>query len=147
MTIDRQAGCELCEKDGGEVLVRLPELRVVLVDDPLYPGFCRVIHNRHVREMTDLPPEGRSQVMMAVCKVESALRDVMRPEKINLASFGNQVPHLHWHVIPRYADDAHFPSPTWAQASREPDPASLEQRRQLLPALRAAILRAFAFES
>jgi len=47
------------------------------------------------------------------------LRDTLQPDKINLASLGNQVPHLHWHVIPRFADDAHFPDPIWAAARRE----------------------------
>jgi diadenosine tetraphosphate (Ap4A) HIT family hydrolase len=37
----------------------------------------------------------------------------MAPDKINLASLGNVVPHLHWHVIPRFADDPHFPNPVW----------------------------------
>jgi diadenosine tetraphosphate (Ap4A) HIT family hydrolase len=139
--------CELCATDGGEVIVRLPELRVVLVDDANYPGFCRVIHQRHLAEMTDLPPSGRSQMMMAVCKVEQVLREVMRPDKINLASLGNVVPHLHWHVIPRYRNDVHFPSPVWAPPLRESVQADLAERRAQLPALRQALAQAFALES
>jgi diadenosine tetraphosphate (Ap4A) HIT family hydrolase len=50
-------------------------------------------------------------------------------------------PHVHWHVIPRYADDLHFPSPIWAEARRAGDPALLAQRQALLPALRSAIVR------
>jgi diadenosine tetraphosphate (Ap4A) HIT family hydrolase len=61
-----------------------------------------------------------------------------------VASLGNVVPHLHWHVIPRYADDAHFPAPVWAQAVRETDAAVLAQRRALLPQLKQAIERKFA---
>jgi diadenosine tetraphosphate (Ap4A) HIT family hydrolase len=112
---------------------------VVLVDDASYPGFCRVIWNDHVKEMTDLPVADRSTLMAAVCKVESAVRAVMQPEKINLASLGNMTPHLHWHVIPRYVDDAHFPGPVWAEAQRQPSPATLEQRQVLLGALRSAV--------
>jgi diadenosine tetraphosphate (Ap4A) HIT family hydrolase len=63
----------------------------------------------------------------------------MNPDKINLASLGNVVPHLHWHVIPRFADDAHFPSPVWAQAQR---PSSqVDQRALLLPQLREVLAR------
>ena len=51
-----QPRCELCHQDGGTVLYRTAAWRVVRVDDPHYPGFCRVILNRHEREMTDLPP-------------------------------------------------------------------------------------------
>jgi len=113
----------------------------VLVDDAQYPGFCRVIWNAHVAEMTDLKPEERSVLMKAVCQVESALRVVMQAEKINLASLGNMVPHLHWHLIPRFSDDAHFPNPVWAAAQRQTADDILAQRRALLPALRTAIVR------
>lgn len=137
------ADCELCNGDGGELLHRAEKFRVVLVDDASYPGFCRVIWNEHVKEMTDLPVADRSTLMAAVCKVESVVRAVMQPEKINLASLGNMTPHLHWHVIPRYADDAHFPSPVWAEAQRQQSPAATEQRQALLGALRSAISAQF----
>jgi diadenosine tetraphosphate (Ap4A) HIT family hydrolase len=138
--------CELCREDGGEVIHRNDRLRVVLVDDADYPGFCRVIWNAHVAEMSDLPPADRAILMRAVCQVESALREVLQPEKINLASLGNMVPHLHWHVIPRFADDAHFPHPIWAQAVRQTAVEVLAARRAVLPALRAAIARHVACE-
>ncbi|WP_175624882.1 MULTISPECIES: HIT family protein [Oxalobacteraceae] len=135
------AACELCEEGGGEVLFRNEQLRIVLVDDAQYPGFCRVIWNAHVAEMTDLQPEQRSVLMKTVCQVESALREVMQAEKINLASLGNMVPHLHWHLIPRFSDDAHFPNPVWAAVQRQTADDILAQRRALLPALRTAIVR------
>jgi diadenosine tetraphosphate (Ap4A) HIT family hydrolase len=110
--------CELCHQDGGAVLWRDDFCRVVAVEDPDYPGFCRVILNRHAREMTDLAPGERHRLMQVVFEVESALRDALRPDKVNLASLGNAVPHLHWHVIPRFRDDRHFPAPVWAAAAR-----------------------------
>jgi diadenosine tetraphosphate (Ap4A) HIT family hydrolase len=134
-----QSACELCLHPGGEVLYRVERYRVVLVDDAGYPGFCRVIWNGHVKEMTDLPAPDRAVLMEAVWRVEQAVRDVMRPDKINIASFGNMVPHLHWHVIPRYEGDAHFPNPVWGEPRRAPDPASLAGRVALLRRLRAAI--------
>lgn len=108
--------CPLCDAPGGRVLWQDEFCRMVLADEPDYPGFLRVILNRHVKEMTDLVPEERSRLMMRVCKTEQAARDVMRPDKINLASLGNVVPHLHWHVIPRFADDPHFPNPVWGRS-------------------------------
>jgi diadenosine tetraphosphate (Ap4A) HIT family hydrolase len=128
--------CELCESPGGEVLHQGVQFRVVLVDDALYPGFCRVIWHDHVKEVTDLNELDRMLLMDVLWQVEHVLREVMQPEKINLASFGNVVPHLHWHVIPRYTDDAHFPTPVWAQAKRQPSPATLKVRQERLPALR-----------
>lgn len=135
--------CELCSQPGGEVAYECAEFRVALVEDKNYPGFCRVIWKAHVKEMTDLEPAQRSTLMQAVCKVESAVREVMQPHKVNLASLGNMTPHLHWHVIPRYEDDLHFPSPIWAQTQRWPDPEAIKARRALLPALREAIKRHF----
>jgi diadenosine tetraphosphate (Ap4A) HIT family hydrolase len=72
------------------------------------------------------------------------VRDVMQPLKVNVASLGNVVPHLHWHVIPRYADDAHVPAPVWAQAQRKTPDAVLAERRKRVPQLAEAIARRFA---
>jgi len=136
------AACELCQDTGGEELYRDHQLRVVLVDDAQYPGFCRVIWHAHVKEMTDLLPASRSAMMQMVMKVESALRETLNPDKINLASLGNMTPHLQWHVIPRFRDDAHFPAPVWAAAQRQPDAGALAARASHLAALRAALARA-----
>ena len=112
------ASCELCDSAGGETLWQDELCRVVLVADQDYPGFCRVILNRHVSEMTDLDAATRQRLMRVVFAAEQALRGLMRPAKINLASLGNTVAHLHWHVIPRFADDKHFPGSVWAEARR-----------------------------
>lgn len=133
----RVSGCELCESPGGEVLHQGGQFRVVLVDDALYPGFCRLIWHDHVKEVTDLNELDRMLLMDVLWQVEQVLREVMQPEKINLASLGNVVPHLHWHLIPRYTDDAHFPAPVWAEANRQPSAVSLKVRVERLPALRA----------
>ena len=136
--------CPLCAGDGGELVFRDRLLRVVLVDDADYPGFVRVIVNAHVREMTDLAPADRQCLLEAVFAVESALRETLAPDKINLASFGNMTPHVHWHVIPRFAGDAHFPEPVWGARQREPDPPRLAERRARLCALRASIAARFS---
>jgi diadenosine tetraphosphate (Ap4A) HIT family hydrolase len=134
--------CPLCRDAGGTVILRNDLLRVVLVDDADYPGFCRVILNAHAREMTDLAPGEIARMMSAVFAVEDAQRAVLAPLKINLASFGNLVPHVHWHVIPRFADDAHFPQPVWGTRQREPQPQpqALAARRALLPLLMREIV-------
>lgn len=114
--------CELCGSPGGELLWEDGLCRVVRVAEPDYPGFCRVILQRHLREMTDLPHAERMQLMRVVFAVETALRRLYRPDKINLASFGNMVPHVHWHVIPRWCGDRHFPEPIWGRVQREAAP-------------------------
>lgn len=113
--------CELCETPGGEVLWRDSLCRVVRVggeEGRAFPGFCRVVWNAHIAEMTGLPAADRRHLMNVVFATEAALRSLAQPDKINLASLGNLVPHVHWHVIPRWRDDSHFPAPIWAGAGR-----------------------------
>jgi len=110
--------CPLCRSAGESLLWRGPHCRAIAAPQPHYPAFCRVIWNEHVNEMSDLAVAQRTQLMAVVYAVEDALRELLFPMKINLASLGNQIPHLHWHVIPRFADDAHFPDAVWAQPRR-----------------------------
>ena len=110
--------CPLCHPENETVLWRDARCRAILVHDPDYAGFCRIIWQEHVKEMTDLGEADQARLMSVVFCVERALRDLLHPDKINLASLGNQVPHLHWHVIPRFSDDAHFPDPVWAPRRR-----------------------------
>ena len=126
-------GCEFCEGTGGAVLWQNALCRVVLADEPAFPGFCRVILARHVRETTDLQPAERAKLLAVVFAVEEAVRETMRPDKVNVASLGNVVPHLHWHVVPRFHDDSHFPSPVWCAPRREaPVPAERRARAAVL---------------
>ena len=111
--------CELCTQAGGEVLWRDNKCRVVLVADPDYAGYCRVIWHAHIKEMTDLADADQLHCMRVVLAVERALRKVMKPHKINLAEFGNLTPHLHWHLIPRNVHDAHFPNSIWGARQRQ----------------------------
>jgi len=110
--------CPLCRAAAERVVWEDERCRVIQVDDEAYPGFCRVIWNEHVAEMSDLLPFDRRHVLEVVLATEHALRELLQPDKINLASFGNMVPHLHWHVIPRYRDDRHFPESIWGPAQR-----------------------------
>lgn len=110
--------CELCNPDPEHVLWRDGFCRIVAIDEPGYVGFCRVILEKHMSEMSDLSAPERTRLMDAVFATEAALREVLSPDKINLASLGNVVPHLHWHVIPRFRDDPHFPRPIWAEPCR-----------------------------
>ncbi len=110
--------CELCDDDGGEMLFRNAKLRVIAVagKESIFRGFCRVVWNNHIKELTDLSRDDRQLFMDAVYRVETALRASLNPDKMNVASLGNLTPHLHWHVIPRFANDVAFPKPIWAHA-------------------------------
>ena len=111
--------CEFCNSPGGPVVWQNDLCRVVRVDEPDYPGFVRVILNRHAREMSDLGQAERESLMRVVFEVEAAVRECLGADKMNVASLGNMTPHVHWHVIPRFRDDRHFPTPVWAAPQRE----------------------------
>jgi diadenosine tetraphosphate (Ap4A) HIT family hydrolase len=123
-------GCPLCEADGGLLIFRNAQLRVIQADEAGFPAFYRVVWHRHVAEFSDLLPEERDTCMQAVVVVEKILRDQLQPRKINLAALGNAVPHLHWHVIARFDWDSHFPASVWAAAQRTADAAKVRQVTQ-----------------
>ena len=130
--------CPLCEGPGGTLLIERERYRIIRAAEPDYPGFCRVIWREHRAEMSDLAAGEQSELMAAVWAVERALRGLFAPDKINLASLGNMVAHVHWHVIARRCDDRHFPQPVWAAPVREGGADWPEVSDE---ALRAAVLR------
>ncbi|AUN96182.1 HIT family protein [Pseudazoarcus pumilus] len=112
--------CPLCDPRGDRIVWQDARCRVILVLEPDYPGYCRVVWKDHIVEMSDLSAADRRHLMDVVFATEAALRELMTPDKINLASLGNLVPHLHWHVIPRHRDDRHYPQPIWGTPERTP---------------------------
>ena len=117
ITSSKIPACVLCQSNRSSIW-RDRFCRVIIVEDADYPGYCRLIWRTHVKELTDLPAAQRAHCMRVVFAVEQALRRVFNPDKVNLASFGNMVPHLHWHIMPRFNGDAHFPDPVWAKRRR-----------------------------
>jgi diadenosine tetraphosphate (Ap4A) HIT family hydrolase len=98
-----------------------------------------VVWNAHVKEMTDLAPAQRT-LLAAVWAVEAAQREVMQPEKVNLATLGNMTPHVHWHVI--RASPTIAISPARSGPSRAVRPMRPRwPRAALLPQLREAVRR------
>ena len=110
--------CVYCDRVSEAVLWSDGHCRVLHVPDSAFAGLCRVVWSSHVAEFSDLDDAARIHVMRVVAGVERGLRDLLAPAKINLASLGTGVPHLHWHVVPRYRDDSHFPEPIWGAAQR-----------------------------
>lgn len=140
--------CVLCKDElkpeEGQLIWRGDDCRVILVNDPDLPGFCRVIWNRHVAEMTDLTHGEREHLMTLVFAVEEAMRHVMHPDKVNIAALGNMVPHIHWHVIPRFKDDAYFPGSAWSAKTQETKDGTLAARRKRTQELPSVIKAAIA---
>ncbi len=117
--------CALCQTSTHLILWQDDFCRVVLLNDANYPAYCRVELKAHVKEMTDLVLIDRARMMKVVFATETTLKEVIEPDKINLASLGNKTPHIHWHVIPRFESDKHFPNSHWGQATQASNPPPL----------------------
>ena len=111
------AECFFCSEIGGIQLWSNQLFRIILVEDKFYPGYLRVVLNHHVKELTDLSDADNFAIYRGVCISEKIVRQIFNPAKINLASFGNLTPHVHWHIIPRFSEDRHFPNPTWGEVT------------------------------
>lgn len=129
------APCPLCTEDGGLLVAELEVCRVIRAGEPGFPASYRVVLTDHVAEWSDVPIADQLDVMRVVNVVETTLRDHLHPTKINLASLGNVVAHVHWHVVARFDWDSHFPAPIWGRAQRSVDPAHLAVLSQLMPAV------------
>jgi len=128
-------GCPLCEGPGGAVVFQGDRFRVIRAAEAGFPAFYRLIWNAHVREFSELAPADRHLCIDAVACVEEALRQHLDPVKVNLATLGNAVPHLHWHIVARFEWDSHFPGAPWAAVQRQVAPEAQARIEGLLPAL------------
>ena len=133
------SNCSLCDSVGGFWLLEKNGWRVVRAQEENYPAFYRVISNSHVAEWSELSATERAAGMELMLGVEEVLREQLQPRKINLASLGNVVPHLHWHIIARFDWDSHFPAPVWGQPLRPAPLAQLQALESRLAAVDAAI--------
>lgn len=144
----KQPGCVLCAPLPPATalsVVRHADWHLIRVlDAPDFPAYYRVIWNAHVAEFSELGPARRLQCMEVVAAVEEVLREQLAPTKINLAAFGNLVPHLHWHVVARFTWDSHFPQSLWGERQRDSDAAALAGLAARLPALDAQLARKLA---
>ena len=136
-----QAACPLCETLGGELIFQAKRFRVIRAEEAAFPAFYRLVWQDHVAEFTDLSPADRQHCMDAVACIEQVLREQLQPTKVNLATLGNVVPHLHWHVVARFDWDSHFPAPLWAQALRTAPPAQLAALSARLTLVEAELQR------
>ncbi|MFN8770178.1 MAG: HIT family protein [Neisseriaceae bacterium] len=105
--------CFFCQRVEEKVILINDVCRVLHVNDETYPGYVQVVVNNHVKELTDLTKENANIVFDTIWLMENKIRKIFCPDKVNIASLGNMVPHLHWHLIPRFVGDKHFPNPIW----------------------------------
>jgi diadenosine tetraphosphate (Ap4A) HIT family hydrolase len=136
------AACPLCDGPGGRLVLQAPQWRLVHAQEAGFPAFYRVIWNSHVREFSQLPAADRHACIDTLAVIEQAMLRQLAPTKMNLASLGNAVPHLHWHVIARFDWDSHFPGAVWASPQRAVPADRLVEVEARLPALEKELLAA-----
>jgi diadenosine tetraphosphate (Ap4A) HIT family hydrolase len=131
----------MCSRWKTDADLRICELKhsyVILNRDQFFPGYTLLFTKIHHRELFQLDRAVRSELMEEVCSVAKALYDTFCPTKINYELLGNMVPHIHWHLVPRYATEALWPRPIWAEPHDELllAPAEYVQRKE---AIRSAL--------
>ncbi len=71
------------------------------------------------REFSQVPRGLRIEICDILVEIESEMLEHLSPTKINIASFGNHYPKVHWHIMARYENDSYFPEPMWGEKQRE----------------------------
>jgi diadenosine tetraphosphate (Ap4A) HIT family hydrolase len=110
------AGCEICERiarftpDNPYLIAELETGYAVLGDNQYYRGYTIFLAKQCVPELHELPPDIRARFLDEMAQVAEAVFRAFAPRKLNYELLGNSVTHLHWHLVPRYADD---PNPLW----------------------------------
>lgn len=112
--------------------------KAYLHDDQFFPGWTVVLFKRHATELFRLAPTERIQLMEEVNLVAKTLSQVFDAKKINYELLGNQLPHIHWHVIPRLAGDPLPLEPVW-RVQHEPLLLSSPDLQSTIQRLRQAV--------
>lgn len=127
--------CPFCRKlaaplPADEVVWAFPHSVALLGPWQYYHGYCVLIARRHARELSGLSDAERRAYLDEMCLLARAIEESFSPLKLNYELLGNQVPHLHWHVFPRSAEDPERLKPVWLALDRaERDEAEAQRLR------------------
>jgi diadenosine tetraphosphate (Ap4A) HIT family hydrolase len=114
--------CPFCSKlkdlPEEEVVWRFPHSVALLGPWQFYHGYCILVARTHAVELSGLADGERRAYFDELCLLARAVENGFRPHKLNYEMLGNQVPHLHWHLFPRYADDPDRLRPVWLALDR-----------------------------
>ena len=101
----------------GLFLADWPLCQVLRMNDAVYPWLILVPRLNDAREILDLSAADRVRLMDEIAWASQALKDLRKPDKINVGALGNVVPQLHVHVLGRFKDDPAWPRPVWGHAA------------------------------
>ncbi len=130
--------CDKLETESDLFIADLGTSRVYLNEDQFFPGWLFVVLRRHATELYELSAAERAVLIEDVSRAAEALARVYRPVKMNYELLGNQVAHIHWHLIPRLAGDPDPRSPVW-RVAHEASPLPPDESRKRVVAIRQAL--------
>ena len=110
--------CPMCRRwdaDSDLRIIELPHSYVILNRDQFFPGYTLLFTKSHATELFHLDRDVRTALMEELTLVAGALYTIYTPDKINYELLGNMVPHIHWHIVPRFALEPLWPRPIWAE--------------------------------
>ncbi len=81
--------------------------------------WLKIFTNESYKEFSQCPKELKEEIWNKLDIIEKEMIKYFNPEKINIASFGNYVPHVHFHIMARFKEDSFFPEPMWGKKQRE----------------------------
>jgi diadenosine tetraphosphate (Ap4A) HIT family hydrolase len=81
--------------------------------------WLKIFTNRPYKELSDCPKKTKQHIFNLLDIIEKEMITFYNPAKINIASFGNYVPHVHFHIMARFKNDSFFPEPMWGTKQRE----------------------------
>ncbi|NVN90016.1 MAG: HIT family protein [Desulfuromonadales bacterium] len=114
--------CPICSRwddDSDLRIIQLNHSYVTLNRDQFFPGYVLLFTKTHVTELFHLQRQERDELMDEVSRVAEALHKAYKPDKINYELLGNMAPHMHWHLVPRFASEQLWPRPIWAEPHPE----------------------------
>jgi diadenosine tetraphosphate (Ap4A) HIT family hydrolase len=123
----------------GEVVWHFPHSVAFLGAWQYYDGYCVLIARTHATELSGLPDAERRAYLDEMCTLARAVGAYARPRKLNYELLGNQVPHLHWHLFPRSAEDPETLKPVWLALDRAERDPELRRRYETGPRGRPAV--------
>ena len=80
--------------------------------------WLKIFTKKNYKEFSDCPLNVKSNIWFVLDTVEKLMIDYYKPKKINIASFGNYLPHVHFHIMARFENDSFFPEPMWGKKQR-----------------------------
>lgn len=81
--------------------------------------WVKIFTQHPYKEMSEVPWDIQLHIYELLNIIEKEMITYYNPTKINIASFGNYLPHVHWHIMARFENDSHFPEPMWGTQQRE----------------------------